>query len=52
MTADASINRRKLNAKKYGRLLARTLPRVIRTDKENELMLAKVWDLMKRARKA
>ena len=47
MIAGANINRKRLNAKKYGQLLARALPRVIRTERENELMLAKVWDLMK-----
>jgi len=46
--AGANINRKRLNAKKYGQLLARALPRVIRTERENELMLAKVWDLMKK----
>ncbi|HKF58555.1 MAG TPA: helix-turn-helix domain-containing protein [Blastocatellia bacterium] len=48
MIAGANINRKRLNAKKYGQLLARALPRVIRTERENELMLAKVWDLMKK----
>jgi len=48
MIAGVNISRRRLNPKKYGQLLARALPRVIRTEKENELMLAKVWDLMKK----
>jgi hypothetical protein len=41
MIADAKVNRKKLNARKYGQLLAKALPRVIRTEKENEQMLPK-----------
>jgi len=51
MIAGANTSRKKLNARKYGQLLAKALPRVIRTEKENELMLAKVWDLMKKGKR-
>jgi HTH-type transcriptional regulator/antitoxin HigA len=43
MTAVAS---RVLNAKKYGQLLARALPKAIETEKENERALAIVDELM------
>jgi len=36
----------KIDARKYGKLLARTLPQAIRTEKENERMLAEVDALM------
>jgi HTH-type transcriptional regulator/antitoxin HigA len=36
----------KLDSQKYGRLLAKTLPRAIKTEKENERMLAEVDKLM------
>ncbi len=39
---------RKLNPRRYARLLAQRLPTVIRTEKENEQMLAAIWDLMKK----
>ena len=37
---------RRLNARRYARLLAQRLPMVIRTEKENEEMLAAIWELM------
>ena len=37
-----------IDTKKYGRLLARALPRVIETEEQNERMLAEVWKLMKK----
>lgn len=43
MTAVANTE---FNARKYGRLLARTLPSVIETEEENERMLAEVDRLM------
>jgi HTH-type transcriptional regulator/antitoxin HigA len=48
MTADARPTKRKVNPKKYGELLANALPRVIRTEAENERMLAIIWNLMKK----
>ncbi|HXF39206.1 MAG TPA: transcriptional regulator [Blastocatellia bacterium] len=36
----------KIDSRKYGKLLARTLPQAIRTEKENERMLAEVDSLM------
>ena len=48
----AAMNRmsaaRKLNPQRYARLLARQLPTVIRTEEENEEMLAAIWELMKK----
>jgi hypothetical protein len=48
----AAINRtsatRRLNPQRYGRLLAERLPTVIRTERENEKMLAAIWELMKK----
>jgi len=38
----------KLNPQRYGRLLAQRLPTVIRTERENEKMLAAIWELMKK----
>jgi|GEM_PF-4853705 len=38
----------KLNPQCYGRLLAQRLPTVIRTERENEEMLAAIWELMKK----
>jgi len=35
-----------INARKYGRLLAKTLPRIIETDEENERLLSEVDKLM------
>jgi HTH-type transcriptional regulator/antitoxin HigA len=40
--------RRRLDPRRYGRLLAERLPTVIRTEKENEKMLAAIWALMKK----
>jgi HTH-type transcriptional regulator/antitoxin HigA len=51
MIAAGKLNRKKLNSKKYGELLAETLPRIIRTEQENERMLAKAWELMKKGEK-
>lgn len=39
---------RSLNPRRYGRLLAQTLPAVIRTEAENEQMLAAIWELIKK----
>jgi HTH-type transcriptional regulator/antitoxin HigA len=39
---------RSLNPRRYGRLLAQALPAVIRTEAENEQMLATIWELMKK----
>lgn len=39
---------RKLNPRRYARLLAQQLPTVIRTEEENEEMLAAIWELMKK----
>ncbi|HEY6333081.1 MAG TPA: hypothetical protein VI756_27405 [Blastocatellia bacterium] len=47
MTAVADID-----AKKYGQLLARTLPIAIRTEAENERMLAEIWKLMSKDEEA
>jgi HTH-type transcriptional regulator/antitoxin HigA len=48
----AAMNRvsaaRKLNPQRYARLLSRQLPTVIRTEEENEEMLAAIWELMKK----
>jgi HTH-type transcriptional regulator / antitoxin HigA len=48
----AAMNRtsatRRLNPQRYGRLLAQRLPTVIRTERENEKMLAAIWELMKK----
>src|SRR5438045_882971 len=38
--------KRRIDPKKYGRLLSRTLPMVIETEEENERMLAAVERLM------
>ena len=43
MTAVVDTN---VDPQKYGRLLAKTLPRAIRTEKENQRMLAEVDKLM------
>jgi len=48
MIAAADLNRKKLNRRKYGELLARVQPHVIRTERENERMLAQVWELIKK----
>jgi len=48
MIAAADLHRKKLNRRKYGELLARVQPHVIRTERENERMLAQVWELMKK----
>jgi hypothetical protein len=39
---------RKLNPQRYARLLAQQLPTVIRTEEEDEEMLAAIWELMKK----
>ncbi|HKA17991.1 MAG TPA: transcriptional regulator [Blastocatellia bacterium] len=39
--------RRRLNPRRYGRLLTERLPTVIQTGKENEKMLAAIWEMMK-----
>lgn len=39
---------RKLDPRRYARLLAQRLPTVVRTEKDNEEMLAAIWDLMKK----
>lgn len=39
---------RKLDPRRYARLLAQRLPTVVRTEKENEEMLAAIWELMKK----
>jgi len=48
----AAMNRtsakRGLNPRRYARLLAQRLPTVIRTEEENEEMLAAIWELMKK----
>ena len=36
------------NEKRYGKLLSQTMPRVIRTEEENERMLEEIWKLMKK----
>jgi HTH-type transcriptional regulator / antitoxin HigA len=46
MTAVANAE---IDPRKYGRLLVRTLPQAIRTEKENERMLAEVDRLMSKA---
>ena len=47
----AAINRtpvaRNLNARRYARLLSQRLPTVVRTESENEEMLAAIWELMR-----
>ena len=47
----AAINRtpvaRNLNARRYARLLSQRLPQVVRTESENEEMLAAIWELMR-----
>jgi len=40
--------RRRLNPRRYGRLLTEQLPVVIQTEKQNEKMLAAIWQLMKK----
>lgn len=37
-----------INARRYARLLAQTLPTIIRTEEENERILAAIWTLMKK----
>lgn len=48
----AAMNRtsaaRRLNARRYARLLSQQLPTVIRTEKENDEMLTAIWELMKK----
>src|SRR5712692_4851777 len=39
---------RTINPRRYARLLAQRLPTIIRTEKENEKMLAAIWELMKK----
>jgi HTH-type transcriptional regulator/antitoxin HigA len=39
---------RSLNPRLYARLLAQRLPTVVRTEKENEEMLAAIWELMRK----
>lgn len=39
---------RKLDPRRYARLLAQRLPTVVRTEKENEEMLGAIWELMKK----
>lgn len=39
---------RRLNPRRYARLLAQRLPTVARTEKENEKMLAAIWELMRK----
>jgi HTH-type transcriptional regulator/antitoxin HigA len=51
MIAASKLTRRRVDPKKYGRLLASALPRVIKTEAENERMLAAVWQLMKKGDK-
>jgi HTH-type transcriptional regulator / antitoxin HigA len=51
MTAASKLTRRRVDPKKYGQLLASALPRVIKTEAENERMLAAVWQLMKKGDK-
>ena len=50
----AAMNRtsatRDLNPRRYARLLSQRLPTVIRTEEENEEMLAAIWELMKKER--
>jgi HTH-type transcriptional regulator/antitoxin HigA len=36
----------KIDAKKYGRLLAKALPVAVQTEAQNERMLAEIWKLM------
>ena len=40
--------KRELNPRRYARLLSERLPTVIRTEEENEEMLAGIWELMKK----
>jgi len=40
--------KRELNQRRYARLLSERPPTVIRTEEENEEMLAAIWDLMKK----
>jgi HTH-type transcriptional regulator / antitoxin HigA len=42
---------RGLNPRRYARLLSQRLPTVIRTEGENEEMLAAIWELMKKGEK-
>lgn len=39
---------RRLNPHRYARLLAQQLPTVIRTEEENEEMLAAIWELIRK----
>ena len=39
---------RQLNPRRYARLLAQRLPTVMRTEEENEEMLAAIWELMRK----
>jgi len=48
MIAADKLTSRVVDPKKYGRLLSRALPRVIKTEEDNERMLAEVWRLMKK----
>ena len=43
-----SSAKRDLNQRRYARLLSERLPTVIRTEEENEEMLAAIWELMKK----
>jgi len=46
MIAKQNIKGRPVNAQRYGRLLAKTLPAIIETEEENERMLAAVEPLL------
>jgi len=43
-----SSAKRELNPRRYARLLSERLSTVIRTEEENEEMLAAIWELMKK----
>jgi HTH-type transcriptional regulator/antitoxin HigA len=46
MIAKQNIKARPVNAQRYGRLLAKTLPAIIETEEENERILAAVEPLL------
>ena len=46
--ANRTSGTRKLDPRRYARLLAQRLPTVVRTEKENEEMLAAIWEMMKK----
>ena len=47
-TANRTTRKREIDPRRYARLLAQRLPTVVRTEKENEEMLASIWELIRK----